>query len=254
MRTVLTTMRIDQTGKSLEAIVDAYRSLGVIAIRNFFSPPRIRELAKQADDLLAKYSDGQLDSARIAYRPAINGGRIFERFDPVCDIAPAYEAVANEPRIVELAEGLIGGKSFLLKDKLLYKLQGDKGYALHQDYSYYDLSEEHKDQVATIAIAIDDVSQEDGGLTFAVGCHDEIQPAPLEHPKDVDPSAITGAKIWEAVISKGSLIAFHGLTPHSSGANRSPNARRVLYLTYSLREFSHLRKRYYEMRVAASRS
>lgn len=241
---------VDQTGNSLDAIARAYRSLGVVAIRNFYSREKIAPLASEADKLLAKYEAGVVDSKRIAYRPTIDGGEIFERLDPVCDIAPAYDAVSRDPRLLELVEHLIGGKPFLLKDKLLYKFDSDKGYNLHQDYPYYYLTEPLKDQVVTIAIAIDSVSQADGSLAFILGCHDKIQPAPDNKPKDVDPAAIAGAAKWEADIPLGSLIVFHALTPHSSGANISGAARRMLYLTYIEERSSHLREKYYAARIA----
>ncbi len=244
------TIDVDQTDNSLDAVIRAYRSLGVVAIRNFYSPLKISQLAREADALLAKYKAGEIDARRIAYRPTIGGGHTFERFDPVCDIAPACEAVSRDPRLLELVETLIGGKPFLLKDKLLYKLNGDKGYALHQDYPYYNLNESLKDRIATIAIAIDEISQADGGLTFILGCHNKVQPAPDDEPKDVDPAAIAGAAKWDAAVPLGSLIVFHTLAPHSSGANSSGTARRVLYLTYIEKQFGHLRDKYYEARIA----
>jgi len=241
---------VDQTGNSLDAVTRAYRSHGVVAIRNFYSPPKIALLGRQADALLAKYKAGEIDPKRIAYRPTTDGGQTFERFDPVCDIAPAYESVSRDARLVELAKALIGGKPFLLKDKLIYKLVGDRGYALHQDYPYYNLTGSLKEQIVTIAIAIDTISQADGSLAFNLGCHDKIQPSPNGEPKDVDPAAIAGAAKWEAAVPSGCLIVFHPLTPHSSGANRSGATRRMLYLTYIEKQSPELREKYYDARIA----
>ena len=239
----------DQTGKPLDDVIGAYRRLGVVALREFFSAPRVAELADESDRLLEKFRAGEIDPARIAYRPAMGGGQLFERFDPVCDIAPVCARAASDPRLLDLAGRLLQEEPVLFKDKLIYKFDGDRGYALHQDLPYYDVPESLWDGLATFAVAIDGVSQADGGIQFYLGCHGFVQPAPPGQPKDVDPAAVASADKWDAAVPPGSLIVFHTLTPHGSGPNRSGRPRRLLYLTYIRKSSSHMREAYYRRRI-----
>lgn len=246
-------LHIDRTGKSAEEIERAYRDFGVVALRDFFSPSRVAILSEQCDLLLAKLKAGEIDSARIAYRPTTAGVKIFERFDPVCDIAPAFEDLTRDPALLALVRDLIGGEPFLFMDKVIYKFEDDRGYGLHQDYPYYKLTDEQKDSVVTIAIAIDSVSSEAGGIRFYLKCHDRVQPAPENDPKDVDPEAVASAEVWDAELTPGSLVAFHTLTPHGSGPNKAGRPRRMLYFTYMPGNARDLRHAYYQARIQDQR-
>lgn len=247
------TLHVDRTGKPAEEIARIYGDLGVVALQNFFPPQRVAVLAEQCDLLLAKLKAGEIDSARIAYRPTTAGNTIFERFDPVCDIAPAFAELARDPALLALVRGLIGGKPFLFKDKVIYKFEDDRGYGLHQDYPYYNLTQDQKDSVVTVAIAIDSVSRQAGGIRFYLKCHDHVQPAPEDDPKDVDPEAVASADMWDAELSPGSVVAFHTLTPHGSGPNLSGRPRRMLYFTYVSGDARELRDAYYQARVQDQR-
>jgi ectoine hydroxylase-related dioxygenase (phytanoyl-CoA dioxygenase family) len=245
------TINVDQTGNSPDDIARAYRAHGVVAVRNYFSADVIGELANDADMLYVKLQDGEIDPARVAYRPTVDGGKIFERFDPVCDISPAARKIAHAESFRELAARLVGGEPILFKDKLVYKLNGDRGYGLHQDHPYYDFDESLEGRVATMAVAIDEISDKDGGLQFYLGCHDRVQPAPAGEPRDVDAEALAGRPVWHANVPPGSLIAFDTLTPHGSGPNRSQRMRRVLYLTYMQQQSQDWRSAYYAKRGGA---
>lgn len=245
--------RVDRTGEPAEEIARAYSAFGVVALRDFFSPQRVAILAEQCDLLLAKLKAGEIDSTRIAYRPTTAGVKIFERFDPVCDIAPAFADLARAPALLDLVRGLIGGEPFLFKDKVIYKFEDDRGYGLHQDYPYYNLTEDQKDRVVTVAIAIDSVPRQAGGIRFYLKCHDKVQKAPEEDPRDVDPKAVANAELWDAELSPGSLVAFHTLTPHGSGPNKAGRPRRMLYFTYVSGDARDLREAYYRRRVQDQR-
>jgi ectoine hydroxylase-related dioxygenase (phytanoyl-CoA dioxygenase family) len=57
---------------------------------------------------------------------------------------------------------------------------------------------------------------------------------------------------WAAVeVSAGQTLWFHSRTPHRSGPNTSPVARRALYPTYNARSEGDLREDYYREKLAA---
>ena len=89
-----------------------------------------------------RYREGAIEQRRVALRPSVGGDKVFERLDPVCDIAPACAAISQHAQLLAFAGELIGGEPFLFKDKLIYKFPKDAGYGLHQDFPYYDLTEE----------------------------------------------------------------------------------------------------------------
>lgn len=241
---------VEQTGKSLDETASAYRAHGAVILRNFFDAEAIENLIREADRLLAEFHAGRVEKHRVGFRPTVSGTNTFERFDPVCDIAPEFAEIARNPRLMALVQALIGGEPFLLKDKLIYKLPGDKGYGLHQDYPYFFAEDAPAERFVSVAITIDSLAQEDGGLRLVLDRHDRIQPAPEDNPKDCDPAAVADAPEWNSSVGAGSVIAFHTLTPHSSGPNKSQRTRRMLYLTYTVTEAGYLRDEYYRVRVA----
>ena len=77
--------------------------------------------------------------------------------------------------------------------------------------------------------------------------------APGNHPdlRRIRPD-VAAALQWEPVeVRAGETLWFHSRTPHRSGPNTSPVARRALYPTYNARSEGDLREDYYREKLAA---
>lgn len=244
---LLTTM-----GNEENAFQDAatiYGELGIVVLSNFFSKEYVAKLSEEADRVFDEFEIGRINPTHVAYRKNLDGRQVFERIDPICDKSRIIEEAATNKRLNELVKSLIGENPSLLKDKLIYKLPGDTGYRIHQDFPYYNLGGDFKDRITTVAIVIDEISPEVGGLEFFLRCHRAVLPAPQDEPRDVDPVSVKKYQSANLHALGGDIIAFHPLVPHASGPNRSSRCRRMLFFTYIQEDYRHLRDDYYEFRV-----
>ncbi len=233
----------------LAAIVETYRSTGVAAVTGFLEDGELARLRAEADRLQQAARRSGIDSKMLASRPTVDGGQLFERIDPVRPCSEIFAALAGDERLLEPVKAILETDSpTLMKDKLIYKFPSDRGYLLHQDFPYFSGPENEPGKFMTAAIALDPITQENGGLSFFIGCHDRVQPAPANDPRDVDPAALSGQAMWDGGTSAGTLILFHSLTPHQSGPNLSEGPRRIVYYTYVTPDLSHIGAAYYEER------
>ncbi len=112
-----------------------YEQDGFLVIRGVFKAEEIVHLSSEAERLLDRTDLIDKQNLRCRFQGNCTGGEcLFETFDPVIDLAPAFRDVAFDSRILELLGQLYEQEACLLKDKLIFKPPGAMGYALHQDY------------------------------------------------------------------------------------------------------------------------
>jgi hypothetical protein len=145
--------------------------------------------------------------------------------------------------LLEVASALLGSPAVLYKEKVNYKLPGGAGYAPHQDAPAYPFIDAH----VSCMVAIDDATAENGCLEVVSGHHHELLA--------MDDSGCVAAEVveqlkWDVVpVQAGQTLWFHSRTPHRSGANTSPHARRALYPTYNALAEGDLREDYYRRKL-----
>ncbi len=245
-----TEIAVDPEGSIRDRMITVYRSHGLAVHDTFFSSSRIAEMASEADRLHESVCRGELDPRAIAYRPTLDGGKIFARIDPVCDVSEVFTRVARDPRLLVLVREVLGSEPFLFKDKLIYKFRSDAGYRLHQDWPYYGLQEDLADAMMVVGIPIDPITLENGGFRFFLGCHETIYPPAKGETWEAgaDLGALADATTVNITPVPRSVFLFHPLAPHDTGPNRTPHSRRVLYLTYIRNSYADLRGEYYQRR------
>jgi hypothetical protein len=146
--------------------------------------------------------------------------------------------------LLETASALLGEPAVLYKEKINYKLPGGAGYAPHQDAPAYRFVETH----VSCMVAIDDATVANGCLEVASGCHHEV--LPMDDVGCIRDDVVAELE-WEPVeVRAGQTLFFHSRTPHRSGPNASPHARRALYPTYNARSEGDLRDDYYRQKLA----
>jgi ectoine hydroxylase-related dioxygenase (phytanoyl-CoA dioxygenase family) len=236
-----------ETTSTADSVLADFRDNGLALIRSAFPASLVAEWSAECDRLHECYRNNELRSLHCAFRPTIDNKNIFERIDPVCDVSEVFAELARDSRILDPIGDLLGEKPALLKDKLIYKFPGDAGYKLHQDQPYI-APEAYASKIAIAAVAIDAIAPENGALSFFLGRHHALQPAPKDAPRDVDPEALAGAAEIDIQADPGSLVLFHPLTPHRSGPNMSRTTRRLIYFTYIAESLASLREEYYRRR------
>jgi 2-aminoethylphosphonate dioxygenase len=163
------------------------------------------------------------------------------------NLIPFHEGLRQlltEGALVEIASALLGQSAVLYKEKVNYKLPGGAGYAPHQDAPAYPFVASH----VSAMVAIDDATTDNGCLEVASGMHHEL--LPVDDVGCVRADVAAGLD-WAAVeVSAGQTLWFHSRTPHRSGPNGSPDARRAIYPTYNALAEGDLRSDYYAEKLA----
>lgn len=188
---------------------------------------------------------------RAVARRTLEGPTVIDRYDPICDLSPAFERLIHDDRVTGVASSVVGGPVQLFKDKLIFKNPGAYGYGAHQDYTVWRDLPVPADGLLSILIAIDPATAENGAVRFYPGlhhqhhCHDELKdlfgPASGLTPPDVlDRSP--GVLIC---LDPGDAVVFSSLTPHDSAPNQTDHTRRAIFLTFSDAAYGDLRVPYY---------
>jgi GNAT superfamily N-acetyltransferase len=221
-----------------EACVGAMARDGFAVVRGLVAPGRAAALAAEGLRLLAEASP---EDAGLHWRDTDAGGRVADRLDPVARRSEAFAALARDPGLRGLAEGLLGGPAALFKDKFIAKPPGTEGYGLHQDFPYWARLWVPPGEILTLAVALDPVDRANGGLELFPGLHGAALPCAPGDPFDPEPGLLDGSPSSVPVLAPGDVLAFHSLAPHRSGPNVSPGPRRMVFLTYlHARHLAHL--------------
>lgn len=152
-----------------------------------------------------------------------------DRLDPVSDISAVFQSTVSDGRLVTLAESAVSGPVERLKDKLIFKPPGGTGYALHQDFAYWQSYGYPADGMVTLAVCIDNMTFLNGAIEFALGCEWTLE-TPMGEICDPDPERFSQFRAAEA--TAGDVVIFSSLVPHRSFANKSSFSRRVLFASY----------------------
>lgn len=164
-----------------------------------------------------------------------------ENFTPFHD---GLRALLTEGPMLEVASALLGEPAVLYKEKVNYKLPGGAGYAPHQDAPAYPFVAAH----VSCMVAVDDATVDNGCLEVVSGQHHEV--LAMDDVGCVRADVVEQMD-WAAVeVRAGETLWFHSRTPHRSGPNTSPLARRALYPTYNALAEGDLREDYYREKLA----
>jgi ectoine hydroxylase-related dioxygenase (phytanoyl-CoA dioxygenase family) len=225
---------ITQAGGGTTDTADAarYRADGYLVVRQVFAADRIAELDAEAVRLRQRTDLIDPDNIRCRWQDDVDTGECrFDCFDPVIDLSAVCERTARDPRLLDIVGTLYGEPACLFKDKLIFKAPGTLGYNLHQDYISW---KSFPTSFLTVIVAIDAADAGNGATEVFPGFHHQgcltLRDGMYHQlPEDaVDPS--TGVVLD---LAPGDIAIFSGYTPHRSGANRSSQWRRLLYLSYN---------------------
>jgi phytanoyl-CoA hydroxylase len=159
--------------------------------------------------------------------------------EPFHHLDPRFDAILDDPRIVEPMRDLVGSERVaVFTDKLnLKRPREGSGFRWHQDSPYWFHFCRHVDQLPNVMLALDDASESNGCLRVVRGSHREGPLPGLEGegrlgPLFTDPRAFDESQQVLAAVPAGSLIFFSPHTVHGSQPNASEQKRRAFVLTY----------------------
>ena len=153
-----------------------------------------------------------------------------------------YGMAARSLRVVDTLEDVLGGEVYHYHSKLTAKDAFEGGaWEWHQDYGYWYNNGILFPHMASVMIALDRASRDNGCLQVLKGSHHLGR---IEHGQlDGGQVGVDMRRIEEALkrlelvyceMKPGDGLFFHANTLHRSDANRSPNRRWTLLCCYNL--------------------
>ncbi|MDT7542501.1 MAG: 2-aminoethylphosphonate dioxygenase [Acidobacteriota bacterium] len=211
--------------------IEEYQRKGYVRLRALFNSDEVAAWSAESRRLLTLGLAHADNWRAVSYRTE-TGLTIVDRFNPVIDISPLFRSLVRDERILRPVRELYGERMLLFKDKLIYKMPGVPGYAMHQDYALWQTFPGH---LANVIVSIDAARAENGGVEFFAGYHEQLLSAPheLRYMNAEEIARIDPAAGEVAETEPGDIVIFDAMTPHRSGVNLSNRLRRQLYLTYS---------------------
>lgn len=217
-----------------------YRDEGFVVARGMFGADEVAAWSGECDRL---EQSGVMHPDNLRTH-VLNSQRPPDRLDPVIDLSPVLHELAWGARLRSLASELLGDEAALFKDKLIFKPPGARGYLAHQDYAYWHWLPVPPSALVTVVVAFDASTAENGAVELFGGLHDRLL-TEEGRPADIADSALP-ASGFLAESRPGDVLAFHSLTPHRSGDNRTGSPRRQLFLSYCAATYGDLYRTYYD--------
>ena len=231
----------------------AYREDGFFAREAVFSAVELeglREAAERVADLAACASetgDGySIDGNRYVETPkstvqfehAADSSTI-RVIEPFHHFDPRFDALLDDPRIVEPMRGVIGSDTVALwTDKLNLKRPFEgSGFRWHQDSPYWTHACSHVDRLPNVMLTLDDAHEANGCFRVVRGSHRQGCLPGIDDDSTLGPLFTAPAYVDESAqvlleVPAGSLIFFSPHSVHGSRPNVSSEPRRALVLTY----------------------
>jgi phytanoyl-CoA hydroxylase len=223
------------------ALVESqYREAGFLSIDNAFTPGQVAELL----DALFQLTVRDLPEKTQLQFENLAAGKIEslppeERLDYVrklmwfVDLDPRIEAMAYEPRIMEVVSHLLGAEPEMFQEMALLKPPGiGREKPWHQDHAYFNLPE--GTHVVGVWIALDDTYPENGCMHFLPGGHRKGA-IPHFNRRDwqiCDTEVLGKNQAVAAPLKAGGCVIFDGLVPHGTPHNTTNTRRRALQFHY----------------------
>jgi ectoine hydroxylase-related dioxygenase (phytanoyl-CoA dioxygenase family) len=216
-----------------ESMVDAYRTEGYVVVESLFDRQDLAAVEQAIQELTQRALESPREMSKILELEPTEGEPVARRIFSPYDQHAAFRDLANDTRLVDAVESLIGPNINLQHSKLNMKpAKVGSPVEWHQDMAYFPHT---NDDLVTTLIYLDDATEENGCL----------QVLPRRHTHYFDhngPDGRFAGMITEDLSEfgtprslaapAGSVIFMHCITPHASLPNNSTRPRRTLIYEY----------------------
>ena len=208
-----------------------FEEQGYYTARGVFKPAEVREMAAHFMTRRAegpKPGDMGGDKTKAATDPL----NLYPRMINMHNWDTKTDAWRQDPRIIELAGGLIGDAVLLCQTMLYFKPPGARGQAFHQDNQYI-----RKFPIIAAWTALDDCNADNGQMVMIPGSNKlgilPVQPANPEISFTNGQSYIPeGMKEVGVDMKAGDVLFFGGFTIHGSYPNKTKDRFRRAFITH----------------------
>jgi phytanoyl-CoA hydroxylase len=215
-------------------VADQFWRDGVVVLENLFSEAELAPISDEVDRVIRR-EVAYVPDADLVYEPGTTRLRNAFRLHLY---EPQFLEFARKPQLAAVVRSILGEPVRLYGSQVFAK-PARVGTAVprHQDMPYWPFA---PDDMLSAWIALDDSTEENGCVRFALGSH---KLGRLPHA----PSGVMGNSLglvagaetlpeFAAIVRRGSCVLHHSLTVHHSEANQSEMARRGLVYVYMGRE------------------
>ena len=151
------------------------------------------------------------------------------------DRDPVFDAFSRGPALASVAAGLGLAQPQLWQSMYIFKQPGIGGeVGWHQDATFFETEPQ---SVTTFWFALEDATLSNGCLWVAPGAHRGplrqrfVRQGDVVRMDTLDATPWpSGAQAQPLEVAAGTLVVFHGLLPHYSAPNRSPQSRHAYTL------------------------
>ena len=151
------------------------------------------------------------------------------------DLDPVFDQFSRGPALAELAHALGLAQALIWQSMYIFKQPGIGGEVRwHQDATFFDTT---PISVTTFWFALEDATLANGCLWVEPGGHrGPLRERFVRNGRGASMEKLDATPWPDASsavpleVAAGSLVVFHGLLPHSSGPNRSPDSRHAYTL------------------------
>jgi ectoine hydroxylase len=221
-----------------QSLVDEYQSKGYITVKGLFSAKEV-EVLNQATSDVVQMDGPQVMRERNGLPHVIYGMHLMDK---------RLAALTRHPKIVAIAEQLLGDKIYVHQSRVNAKQTGGAIVNWHQDFgTYHRVDGVPRPDGIMIAIFLNDVSDYNAPLMAVPGSHVEgvvSQASTLTEAEDRDRASkyrydITMEKMSELIDQyglehiigpAGSVVFMNMQVVHGSTVNITPLRRVILYL------------------------
>jgi hypothetical protein len=223
-----------------EAQLAQFSRTGWVSAPGFFSPAEAARIAAWTTEL--EQRPEQVGAHMVYHEPSLSDPtkRLVQRIEHFCPFHADYDRLIQGP-LKAAVEQLLGEAAVLFKDKINFKMAGGAGFEPHQDqqagWSRY------APLFVTALACIDPATLENGCLEmadaprFAGMIGEEWAPLTAEQ--------MASFTLIPVPAEPGDVLFFDSYVPHSSKANATDSARRILYLTYNAKSYGDHRAQYF---------
>jgi hypothetical protein len=204
------------------------------------------EATRVLDSRIAGLAANRTSDPRVTWWRLADGRPYVLKIKPVLDLASTAAAVADGPELRAVVDELLGARSVVMEDKLMYKqvinevsvdwvdlpVLGEE-VRKHTDAAYF--AARGFPRVLSVAVCLDACTELTGGVRVWPGSHLRvIEPVMTERQGPVvpDEQAPDSAAVT-LVAAAGTVLIWDANLVHASGPNLSDEPRRLLVLGYA---------------------
>jgi ectoine hydroxylase-related dioxygenase (phytanoyl-CoA dioxygenase family) len=221
---------------------------GYTVIEDAFDENEIAAMRAAADRILELIVNSSLANDRTSGRLALveneSGDQMVKKIQPINDLSMIFTEISRDDRLTEPMREFMNDEPRLMEEKLNYKqplpepVEGldtnrpTDAWPPHSDWAYFR-AQDYPQTVVSSAIALDDLTEENGTMRFWPGSNDEfIEHKRFENGLGVPEEHIDRDESELIEAPAGSLIQFDSLAWHESSANITNEPRRLMIYSH----------------------